>query len=66
VLCPDCGSKITLGSRVELGLTFICPRCDAELEVVSTRPLEVDWVYDEFWDEEEYEPLAQPVQEARR
>ncbi len=53
VRCPDCDSRIILGSSVETGLTLVCPHCDAELEVINTNPLEVDWAYDWEWEEEE-------------
>ena len=53
VHCPDCDGSIMLGSQVYVGLTLVCPHCDAELEVISTDPLEVDWAYDWEWEEEE-------------
>jgi len=54
-LCPDCGERITLKSTVRLGQEVVCPHCDAELEVVETDPVELDWVYDDDDDEEEEE-----------
>jgi hypothetical protein len=42
-----------LGDKVELGLKLICPHCEAELEVISIVPPEVDWAYDWEWEEEE-------------
>ena len=56
VYCPDCDRKILLNPRAELGLVFTCPYCDVELEVISTDPIEIDWVYDWSW-EEEKEPV---------
>ncbi len=53
--CPDCDEEITLNAKVSLGYKFNCPHCDAELEVISVDPLEVDWVYDWSWDDEEDE-----------
>jgi hypothetical protein len=38
---------------VETGLTLVCAYCDAELEVINTDPLEVDWAYAWEWEEEE-------------
>jgi lysine biosynthesis protein LysW len=49
--CADCGGKILLDNSGELGLKLVCLHCDAELEVVSIDPPEVDWAYD--WDREE-------------
>ena len=51
--CPDCDEKITLNPKPRVGRRFTCPHCDAELEVISTDPLELDWAYDWDWDEDE-------------
>ena len=55
VYCPDCDERITFNPRAKLGLRFNCPECDAELEVISVDPLEIDWAYDYSWDEDEDE-----------
>lgn len=55
VYCPDCDGRILLGPDVEVGLTLVCPHCDAELEVIGLDPPEVDWAYDWEWEEEEEE-----------
>jgi hypothetical protein len=31
-----------------VGQEVLCPHCDAELEVIETDPVELDWVYDEY------------------
>ena len=56
-VCPDCGEEITLRGNIRLGQEVVCPHCDAELEVVETDPLELDWAYDDgdYDDEEEDE-----------
>jgi hypothetical protein len=36
-----------------LGQKLTCPHCDAELEVISLNPLELDWAYDWSWDEDD-------------
>jgi lysine biosynthesis protein LysW len=54
-VCPDCGETINLKSPVRLGQEVVCPHCDAELEVVETDPLELDWAYDDYDDEDEEE-----------
>ena len=53
VHCLECDGRIMLSSQVEVGLTLVCPYCDAELEVISTDPPAVDWAYDWEWEEEE-------------
>jgi len=49
--CPDCGEKISIQGEIRLGREVTCPNCEAELEIVETVPVELDWVYDE---DEEY------------
>jgi lysine biosynthesis protein LysW len=45
--CPLCGEKIKIVSKPWLGQEVGCPACDAQLEVVSLRPLSLDWPYDD-------------------
>jgi lysine biosynthesis protein LysW len=45
--CPDCGSKIALQGEVYLGRKIVCPDCDAELEVIETSPVQLDWLYED-------------------
>lgn len=52
--CPDCGEKITL-NPTRIGQKLTCPHCAADLEVISTDPLELDWLYDWDWEDEEEE-----------
>ena len=48
--CPDCDEKIVFNPHPKVGQKLVCPHCDAELEVLSVKPLELDWAYD--WDDE--------------
>jgi alpha-aminoadipate carrier protein LysW len=51
--CPDCGNEINLGRNPREGQSVTCPDCEADLEVISLDPLELDWAYsdhDEEWD----------------
>lgn len=66
-LCPDCGQKIVIGPKPKRGQWVSCPHCNADLEIASVSPLELDWVrfgeedddddFDEFddWDDEDLE-----------
>lgn len=62
-LCPDCGQKIVIGPKPKKGQWVSCPHCNADLELISISPLELDWAqYDEddeldddFWDDEDDE-----------
>lgn len=56
VFCLDCDERITLNPGLKLGSRFTCPNCDAEMEVISVDPVEIDWAYDDSgYDDEEYE-----------
>ncbi len=52
-VCPDCGEKIPLSPPIRLGAQVTCPNCEAELEIVETDPVELDWVYED--DDYDYE-----------
>ena len=47
--CADCGQAIRLESEILLGRQVTCPNCDAQLQVIETAPVKLDWVYEE-WD----------------
>ena len=55
-MCPECEAKIDFGDSVEVkvGDRVFCPECDMELEVISAKPLTLDYVLDddEDWDED--------------
>ena len=54
VPCPECSYEITL-PRPREGQRIACPNCGADLEVISARPLELDWAYTE--PEDDWETL---------
>jgi alpha-aminoadipate carrier protein LysW len=65
-MCLDCGRSIDLGLKPKEGQIVTCPMCDADLEVISIDPLELDWAYarseewnDEWEGEEHYEKQGQ-------
>lgn len=51
--CPDCGEEIALKGPFKIGQRVACPNCEADLEVVETIPLELDWYYEEEIDTED-------------
>jgi lysine biosynthesis protein LysW len=54
--CLECGNSIGLSARPCEGQRLICTACGARLEVISLRPLELDWAYDEpCWHMEDWE-----------
>ena len=53
--CPDCDEAVELGNHPKKGQLVTCEHCGAYLEVSSTSPIELDWAYDDFDDDDEYE-----------
>jgi len=60
VVCPECDSPINLEDDVEEGETVQCEECGAELEVISTDPIELAPVEDAGYEDED---LSHPVNE---
>lgn len=53
-LCPECEAAIDIeDDEVEEGQTLDCPECGAELEVVSTNPVELNAILEDHDEEEE-------------
>ena len=44
--CLDCGDRIYLGRRPWVGQPAFCERCGADMEVIRTNPLELEWTDD--------------------
>ncbi len=54
--CPECDAAIDIEEEeLEEGQIVDCPECGAELEVVSTNPVELEVVKDEEEPDEEEE-----------
>ena len=55
-ICPGCDEEIYV-ARPRKGAQLTCNACNADLEVVETNPVELDWVYedDDEWDDDDYE-----------
>lgn len=53
-VCPECDAEIDFGNPVEMkvGDQAVCPECGIELEVISTKPLTLDYFLDEDWEED--------------
>jgi alpha-aminoadipate carrier protein LysW len=52
--CPECDAAIDIDEEeVEEGQLVDCPECGAELEVVSTNPVQVELVKDDEDDDDE-------------
>jgi lysine biosynthesis protein LysW len=51
-LCPECEELIELPTRAKKGLQIECPACNAQVEVISLKPPELDYAFDNWEDEE--------------
>lgn len=53
--CPMCSADVPIPKSAKLGTLVVCDQCDAELEVVSLKPLELDWPLDDLEDEDDFD-----------
>ncbi len=52
-LCPDCEEEINFRTLPKQGQKLTCPNCEAYLQVVSVKPLRLDWDDDsEYFDDD--------------
>ena len=54
-VCPDCNSEIRFRKAPHLGQLVTCHNCQTSLEIVRRDPLELDWAFDDPFDEDEEE-----------
>jgi alpha-aminoadipate carrier protein LysW len=40
--CPYCGARVALSKSARISAIVFCDECDAELEVLSLNPVELD------------------------
>ena len=55
VKCPMCGVSVAVPTNARIGQIVYCDSCDAELEVVNVKPLELDWPLDDYEYDEDIE-----------
>ncbi len=53
--CPECDAWIRVPGSVELWDTMECPTCNAELQLISTNPPELDYADFDDYDDEDYD-----------
>ena len=51
--CPDCGEQVPVSGSIKIGRRVECPHCKADLEIVETVPVELDWYYEEETEEDD-------------
>lgn len=52
-VCPDCNAEIRFRKAPHLGQLVTCHNCQTSLEVVRRDPLELDWAFDDPFDEDD-------------
>ena len=52
-VCPDCNGEIRFRKSPHLGMLVTCHNCQTSLEIVRRDPLELDWAFDDPFDEDE-------------
>ena len=50
-ICPECETEIKSNDPVKVGERIFCPECDIELEVISVKPLILDYAFDDEYEE---------------
>ena len=65
--CPECDADVPVGASVVIDQRLCCAHCGAQLVVISTSPVELDWAFvepipNQRWDEE---PGVMPFDPAR-
>lgn len=53
VYCLDCDRKIILHTDVRVGDQVTCSSCDAEFQIISLSPVEIDWLFDGYEDDDD-------------
>ncbi len=51
--CPECDAEIRFGRKPRLGQQKTCGQCGEEVEVIGLRPLELDYLLEDEFDDEE-------------
>ncbi len=51
--CPACGDLVELLAPVRVGGRVTCPECGQQLAIISRKPLELDYAFD-YWEDEEH------------
>ena len=45
--CPNCDERVNLPKKIMVGQFVTCNNCEDLLEIVSVKPVELDWAYAE-------------------
>jgi lysine biosynthesis protein LysW len=54
-VCPFCKEAVVLKQTAKEGDLIVCQACDTELEIVSLKPVELDWPLDDYDMDEDFD-----------
>ncbi|MBN2045839.1 MAG: hypothetical protein JW757_12515 [Anaerolineales bacterium] len=54
-MCPFCKEAVELKKTAKEGDLVVCKACGTELEIVSLKPVELDWPLDDYDEDEDYD-----------
>lgn len=57
-ICPECEEEIYVDPEIEEGETVDCEECGVKLEVLSTSPIELRAVEEDYEDYDDYEDYS--------
>ena len=52
VFCLDCDRKIMLHTDISVGDQVACSSCDSEFQIIGLSPIEIEWLYDDYDDDD--------------
>ena len=53
--CPFCKQVVELKKTAKVGDLVVCRNCDSELEIVSLKPVDLDWPLDDYEEYDDYD-----------
>ena len=61
--CPSCLAKVRFGPKPRIGKRFLCPECEAYVEIVKMNPPLLDWAFEQDKDyndsfDYQYDPVS--------
>ena len=65
VECPTCGESFHLDNWIRIGAQLLCPYCEEFLEVVKLKPITVNCVYSNDWENSEANEMEVSVFQKR-
>ena len=54
-ICPFCKEAVEIKPTAKEGDIIVCAACESELEIVSLKPLELDWPLDDYYEDDDYD-----------